>query len=536
MADPKDPRPIRIVDTHELEPWQRERVRQASSRLRADEHAADCLYRKAQSGSCTFPNHPAWACVPVRRYSASQIQLFSKCKRKWWYEYVGGFKTPPSKSQAYGKLIHAEIETFIKTGVPGNDPRAHTAIIVLDDYLREHGRSFDSIEVEGEITLDLEPAYDAMPRCVVGYLDVSGPDEHAPLVLDHKTTSNPDKWARTEYELVEDAQLLIYARHALDAHEHATGVHIAHNVIPTKGANRPRLVSASVERAHVDARWSSYLKLFDEMDKAREAKAIAIEPTGIPRGECHRYEGCPHQARCVTAIFTKGRTMSQQASAELKARLEAIRGRTSGTQAPAPVQTQAPVQQAAPTQAPAPVQQHPPAQGDVNSTLAALKNRVRGVAVDPQAQTQAPVQQAAPAPNGARAPAPSAPVSTRAPSPQAPAPQAPSPEPVQDASGFEGVVYPNRLDILILNGAVTHGLESYRLEQWIAPLLELVHHETGLSWQAHEYKIGIAHLIDLINRYEVPSVLCVDTTTYLGKCVLEALVPRANAIIEGRGM
>jgi CRISPR/Cas system-associated exonuclease Cas4 (RecB family) len=521
-ARPRTPRPIRVLDLSTLADWQRVRIMKAVRRLRPEEHASDCPVRHGASTDCVWP---IAVCVPVRRYSASQIQLFCKCKRKWWFEYPGGLKSPPSKSQGEGKIIHAELETFVNTGAEPKHPRARQALFVLEDHLA-------NAEVEGEIKIYLPDAFDGMPREITGYIDLVRYHPVRPLVIDHKTTSNPDKYARTEYELVEDAQLLVYAKWLLDLIKTAEAVDIGHTVIPTKGANRPRLVPATVTRAHVESRWATYLPILDEMDRARDKSAAEVEATGVARGECKRYEGCPHQARCATAIFAPGRkTMNAN---DLKARIAEIKNKPApSTSAPAPLA-------AVPDPTPERVQQ-PAAQGDVAPALAALRERIKAQQSQAPADSQAPAPQPEPAPSPkpptdlppaatASAPRPARPVNTA----PKPAP-APAPEPIEPAAPneIELVEYPNRLPLLFLNCAPSHGMTAWRLEQWIAPLLDRIQRETQLAWQAHSYRQGCALVVDAINTHLVPDALIVDTRTFLGQTVLEALIPRADVIIEG---
>ena len=48
------------------------------------------------------------------RLSASQIETFSNCPRKWAWRYLEGVEDEPNKSAELGRAIHAELEKYLR--------------------------------------------------------------------------------------------------------------------------------------------------------------------------------------------------------------------------------------------------------------------------------------------------------------------------------------------------------------------------------------------------------------------------------------
>ena len=51
-----------------------------------------------------------------RKVSASQIKLFSRCPRAWWYTYPGGHRAPSSPAQELGTAVHAQAQAWLERG------------------------------------------------------------------------------------------------------------------------------------------------------------------------------------------------------------------------------------------------------------------------------------------------------------------------------------------------------------------------------------------------------------------------------------
>jgi hypothetical protein len=54
------------------------------------------------------------------RWSASQVDTFQGCNRKWWFNKILGLEIPQHPSAAIGSAVHAELEGYL-TGEHGID-------------------------------------------------------------------------------------------------------------------------------------------------------------------------------------------------------------------------------------------------------------------------------------------------------------------------------------------------------------------------------------------------------------------------------
>ena len=609
--------------------------------------------------------------VEPRHYSASQISLYLGCKRKWHYEYPGGLKSEDTAATAYGKAVHTEIELALTRGIKPQDPRAMVGLLnIMNEVMRGVGPSvaefsarMKHLHIEGDIVIDLgRSKRDGWPLVLIGFIDLLDTlDPLTPAVTDHKTTSDM-RWAKTTYELEDDCQMNIYAHFALGLFPEAAAVKVQHNVILKKGRPIAALTATTIPRADVERRWSKYLAIVDEMERARTFPVERVPPTGLNNGECAKYRGCPHQLRCSFAPNPMlGKGDQHMDAQELMAKLQSARAIAAGEQPmpgqqpPSPAQTTPPLQLPPGAQQQGPPQQPPPNGGElqypdaVQARLAAVRAELGAMGGDVPAQTapppaggsftpqpgawqgtpaptpqpfQAPGQGQGSMPPDMRLPPPPAqvpPPGTWNPIPGVPGPGAwqpgqappagpPSSVPTGQAGGYGGpfahgfppgfnpanpspmnpgpygqppqqqawtppqapapnpgawadqqtapargrkpngqaaqqqapnvdpnyVPPANRIDFLLLNASVTYGLEgAVRLEQWIAPVLDSITRATGHAWQMHEFRRGPALVCAETWKTPAPSVLMVDTRTPLGSVVLEALIPRANVIING---
>jgi len=48
--------------------------------------------------------------------SASEIELYDLCPRKWAFAYIEGKRPPPNESAALGSRVHAILERWLKEG------------------------------------------------------------------------------------------------------------------------------------------------------------------------------------------------------------------------------------------------------------------------------------------------------------------------------------------------------------------------------------------------------------------------------------
>lgn len=432
------------------------------------------------------------------RLSASQFNSWFGCKRAWYYETVQKHREPNKPSFEYGEKLHKQIEQYFKGGDIPEDARAAQS-------LRNLPTRGDGLDIEGKIDLLIDATH-----TMVGRKDlVDWRDPTHPVLYDHKTSADPEKNGKTEYELAGDIQLNIYARALLAERTLADRVTITHNIIASKGKIRSMCPSVTLTSEQVDKVWSKIVAEIPEMDRVRELPhAGQVEANGHKTGHCEKYHGCYHRSICdrdsVVTIGRGGRNgfgprekterngmVSENLQAKLKNLGKAIVPNTNGTHA-----------------------------------LGKMAPPPTVVAVSPLAKAKA---EAAAAKEAER-------IAEEAEAAQATEAEVEADSETTDTSVASGPT--GGPSTLLIDCVPMAGLAgAVALEVWIAPLLAgIAEVSGGEHWQAIDYRKGCAMVLQGIeqNATELPAVLLVDSESYIGKTALEGLMTLYPTIIRGR--
>lgn len=171
-------------------------------------------------------------------------------------------------------------------------------------------------------SLDVVHVEESWERTIEG-IDFQGTTDlviDGPIVIDHKTSSNPAKYGHTPETLALDPQASLYA-HVWDAKR------VVWSYMATKGRPRHRLVEA--EPAPVSA---VVLPVAREILRALDSGVPAHKQPANP-GSCRAYgRPCPHIARCtdIRPSMT-GRTVDMSIEELLKKARETNTGATTAT-------------------------------------------------------------------------------------------------------------------------------------------------------------------------------------------------------------
>jgi len=191
----------------------------------------------------------------VAHISASQIQLFKDCPRKWGFKYIQGKDAgEPTESLALGSAVHTVLEDFLRDGT---NPDVET----LEGKIASTGVKFLR-QYTGYLVEEPLDSFPAPPSPIPfkGFIDLYIIDDAGvPHVLDHKTTS-AIKWAKTEDELRTNIQLMIYAKHVLLKHSDADIVRLSHVYYTTKPPYQSKQITIEVDRKHVDSQFDIIMK------------------------------------------------------------------------------------------------------------------------------------------------------------------------------------------------------------------------------------------------------------------------------------
>ena len=141
--------------------------------------------------------------------SASQIENYRSCPRRWWFRSVKKLAEPQSEAQAMGDRFAKAIEARLKGQII---PKFDELTDVVVDRFLNAAYTFFPQEANPEIYAERKIEFDVpdLPAKMIGYIDVldlSGASAH---IRDHKTRSDK-KYAPTHEKLATDLQLNIYA-------------------------------------------------------------------------------------------------------------------------------------------------------------------------------------------------------------------------------------------------------------------------------------------------------------------------------------
>lgn len=235
--------------------------------------------------------------MPWRTWSASQVETFRTCARKWHLNKIVGLPQPESASQALGKAVHADLEGFVLGTVPKDKvhPVAAPALgyvsalkgnALVEYALHDHPEILRALTVNG-----VE---------VRGYADLWIPTAY-PQVVDYKTTS-AWKYAKTREQLATNAQMLTYGHAMLTAVPKAVDVRLSHIQLLTRGTPEARYVSCAVPREAVAEGFASVRADVEAMGEiAAKHGPEAWESVTPNYGACSMFGGCPYRSRCDAA-------------------------------------------------------------------------------------------------------------------------------------------------------------------------------------------------------------------------------------------
>ncbi len=252
---------------------------------------AVCLGR-FQDGSCAALTQRGLgkASSPDGDYfSASQLEAFQDCPRKWGWKYLDGIEAPPNPYAAFGLRLHRQIELYLTKGTPFDlTTDAGEAAMAGLHYLPKPGTP--GLTVEGKFILD------GWGHRFLGYKDIQIIQPGlVPKVADHKSTGN-FKWAKTPDELKTNIQAVLYATDVMVK----TGSQDCDLLWIYYKRTKPfaaKPVTVRVNRTELEPTLVQIKDLADGMATIKASRASAIDlPTNLEA--CGKYGGCPYVNRC----------------------------------------------------------------------------------------------------------------------------------------------------------------------------------------------------------------------------------------------
>ena len=288
------------------------------------------------------------------KISASQDELYTRCKRAWWLSYPHRMPSVAKGDLDFGTVIHNVCERYLLADDTGRVPLPPESERQVGDHIvvwiagplagQPAGRpvdlypaSWDSVEDKkgkrtiAPISADLikrlvakaidEGILERRPDrevekwferelipgvTMVGKIDMLLPGE----VQDHKSTKAM-KWAKSEKKdspnyLGKSLQMLDYAHEALVADPNLEAVRLRHNVF-CKDPEKPvvRKVDVTVTRAEVAGNWQRLMKQGWEMQVLDHQELPADQWADVQGPSepdaCEAFGGCPFLRICAGA-------------------------------------------------------------------------------------------------------------------------------------------------------------------------------------------------------------------------------------------
>ena len=229
--------------------------------------------------------------MSLSHVSASSIELYRSCPRKWYYTYMLGRRGKTTEAMLRGTKVHAVLEEYL---LNGTTPSGRSQVVKIAspgiDLLPARNPSKQRVEAPLE-----DFKIPNLPVPFKGFIDLLDLTDGV-HILDHKTTSNLERWTKTEEELAVNTQLIIYARHVLEHYPDAEEARVTHVYYRTKTPYGAKRVSVLLKREDVYSRFDEILVTVKEM---LEAATNSIEATAKESGFCFAYgKRCDHYNNC----------------------------------------------------------------------------------------------------------------------------------------------------------------------------------------------------------------------------------------------
>jgi hypothetical protein len=255
--------------------------------------------------------------------SASQLNTWDLCKRRWAFEYVLKIRTVPNESAQLGTAVHAQLEKWLRNATPPDDSKAGQIAKRMLKHLPPPGTG----EVERRFWVRT-----ALGHSYTGIIDWTGLIER-PTVIDHKTTGD-SRWMKTEADLHLDTQANIYAIAGMLGFE-SEEIDLFWNY----GETKKRFDTHPVK---VTEQWEPAYEKFQRVIEPTAAEvlyhhAAQTDPHSFPPtvSACSAYGGCPHQSRCRISDLERMRSVMNdgQGQGNMATRMAALMG-SNGAQQP----------------------------------------------------------------------------------------------------------------------------------------------------------------------------------------------------------
>ncbi len=220
-------------------------------------------------------------------FSATEIDSFLLCRKKWAFRYLDNLDPAPSKAAELGSAVHKVLENYLRTNsITYNTTEGRIA----STGLKFLPQNLDQSHIERHIFFSIEA------HIFHGFIDYFHHlGSQIWLIGDHKTCSNFSSALKPD-ELKSNTQANIYAQWAF-RERNADTVQLKWIYYRTKSTPEARLVEASLTKDEALENFQPILQAANDIKKLLEEKALAKDqPKNL--SACFKYGRCPYYAAC----------------------------------------------------------------------------------------------------------------------------------------------------------------------------------------------------------------------------------------------
>lgn len=237
--------------------------------------------------------------------SASQIDTFRDCERKWGWRYLDGIKTDPHPSAVLGTEVHGIAEQYqLKGTYPDRLTKAGDLFISGLPFMGPPGTG----QVEGEFDMIIDGVR------YRGFIDfrgkgIPGFDPERRVVRDYKTSKDPKKYGlfltnkdyahlgSTKAIFLNNPQAVLYGTYDVIQADDVDSA-LSWLYMRTEGRAKAEPVNQIVTRGELE-------EVFEPVVHNNGKRIVHLKMNPVPTLElepnpeaCNKYGGCPYKDRC----------------------------------------------------------------------------------------------------------------------------------------------------------------------------------------------------------------------------------------------
>lgn len=227
--------------------------------------------------------------MPWEHVSASQLDTYLSCNRKWWLDKIGADSV---RIETASQLLGTEVHSNIENNLLGTGPLDHPLLTFNTFITSVKSRVSSNVELLVEYEFHVPG-----PKELLGYIDlvIVDHDKKTVEIWDHKTTKDW-RYTKTSEELRTNPQGSFYAHVMSLKFGPDYSYFFGHHVILTTKPQPERLVQVDFTPSMIKLAGSNIDMLVRAMIQTSELEdGREVNPT---YSSCFKYGRCQYYAKC----------------------------------------------------------------------------------------------------------------------------------------------------------------------------------------------------------------------------------------------